>query len=121
MEYLDEFVRLPQAIKDQKKYKEFVDELVSKLDVLPADKRRVLLEDLVKYSVSLAELYFSERKMGGVKKAAVMESLCKIIPDDGSLDDMVESVLKYGDVMRKSLYIKAKIWLKKKARVVLKL
>lgn len=120
MEYLDEFVKLPQAIKDQQKYKHFVDELTSKLSVLPSDKRRVLLEDLVKYSVSLAELYFSERKMGPVKKCAVMEALLKIVPDDGSLDLMVENVLKYGDVLKKSFYIKAKIWLKKKVKMSLK-
>lgn len=113
MDYLKGFIKVPKAIKDQQEYKKFVDELSDFLENTPSSKRRVMLDDLIMYCVDCAELHFWGEKMGLVKKAAVLEALCKVVPDDGSLDDLVENALKYKNVVKKTKLLKFRIWLKK--------
>ena len=112
MNELREFVPTPRALEDEVKYSDFVLQVKSELDKIPALRRKELLVDLIVYVCSLVELLLPESNQGSKKKKLVVEILKDLEAPD-NLDRLIELTLKSGSVAQKTLYKKGKLWLKK--------
>ena len=112
MDTAKSLVDVPDNIKQQKKYTTFISALRPEIEILPMDKRKELVFDLVLYVASLAELYWFGSKKGDVKKRAVLELLNGIEPNN-NLEKMLELALRSGQVATKTIYKRIKRFFKK--------
>lgn len=113
MEHIKEYVKIPHTLKEEHKQHVFKEIVKPDLDKIPVTKRKDILFDLVIYLCSLVELYYIERNKGAVKKQLVLEVLNSWDTNE-ALSRMIELALESNKVVRKTLWKRAKLWLKKK-------
>jgi hypothetical protein len=113
MENVKDFVELPKSIAEEQRYTSFVSAVRNEIERIPQTKRKELLVDLITYTASLAELYYSEANQGKTKKRLVLEALQGVDTNE-NIERFLEVVLQNNSVVRKTVYKRLKLWFLKK-------
>lgn len=112
MEELRTFVKPPAVLKQAQEVKAFVDFVKKDFESLSSAQRKEKKLDLITYVASLAEFWFDTPKCGPLKKKAVLEA-CNGIDELHVLEEYLNLVLDTGKIVRKTMFKKAYICLKK--------
>lgn len=112
MEDIKNLVELPKSLKNEAKYNAFVSNVKTDLDKIPLPKKKELLFEVVLYVASLAEMYYSGRKKGDVKKKLVVECLVGVDTNE-NIERMIDIALQSERFVKKTWYKLMKKWFKK--------